>query len=256
MLIEPGLRTARVAPPSRLSAARRRRRRGSADGGSGRGLADRELRPLRTNQLLGGRAANELAADRYRRPRERLGRPHRGRSAPSIEPRSSTDRSGVVEPVEARREERLDRREARSPRFRRTRAPSRSSPRDRAGCRRRRSGSSRSAPFLTRDELMHELGRLCGVERLSSVVAFSFPPPHPGRFSSSSGRARQSSRIGAPRERSARFSIRSRNVGSPSGRRRRGRPAAVRVPTPRAADGQPMRSPPTSSRSPARRVAR
>ena len=46
-------------------------------------------------------------------------------------------------------------------------------------------------------------------------VEFSFPPPQPGRTSRRSGRARQTSRIGAARIQSARCSIRSRNVGSP-----------------------------------------
>ena len=47
------------------------------------------------------------------------------------------------------------------------------------------------------------------------MVAFSLPPPQPGRLSSSSGRAMQRSRIGAPRDRSAMWSTRSRNVASP-----------------------------------------
>ena len=47
-----------------------------------------------------------------------------------------------------------------------------------------------------------------------TVVAFSLPPRPAGRRSSSSGRAMQSSRIGASRERSATCSTRSRNVGS------------------------------------------
>ena len=45
-------------------------------------------------------------------------------------------------------------------------------------------------------------------------MAFSLPPPHPGRASSSSGRAMHSTTIGASRERSLTCSIRSRNVGS------------------------------------------
>ena len=45
-------------------------------------------------------------------------------------------------------------------------------------------------------------------------VAFSLPPPQPGRASSSSGRAMHSSMIGASRDRSATCSTRSRNVGS------------------------------------------
>ena len=49
----------------------------------------------------------------------------------------------------------------------------------------------------------------------STLVAFSLPPPHAGRTSSSSGRAMQSSRIGASRLRSATCSTRSRKVGSP-----------------------------------------
>ena len=48
----------------------------------------------------------------------------------------------------------------------------------------------------------------------STVVAFTLPPAQPGRRSSSSGRAMQSSRIGASRERSATCSTRSRNVSS------------------------------------------
>ena len=46
------------------------------------------------------------------------------------------------------------------------------------------------------------------------VVALSLPPPHIGRRSSSSARARHSRRIGASRDQSAMCSMRSRNVGS------------------------------------------
>ena len=47
------------------------------------------------------------------------------------------------------------------------------------------------------------------------VVAFTIPPPHPGRVSSSSGRARHSSMIGASRDQSAICSMSSRNFDSP-----------------------------------------
>ena len=47
-----------------------------------------------------------------------------------------------------------------------------------------------------------------------SEVAFDFPPPQAGRSSSSSGRATQRTKIGAPRDQSTTCSIRSRNVGS------------------------------------------
>ena len=49
----------------------------------------------------------------------------------------------------------------------------------------------------------------------STVVAFTLPPPQPVRRSSSSGRAMQSNRIGASRDRSATCSTRSRKVCSP-----------------------------------------
>ena len=49
----------------------------------------------------------------------------------------------------------------------------------------------------------------------STDVAFSLPPPQPGRTSSSSGRARQTRRIGASRVESAMCSTRSRKVASP-----------------------------------------
>ena len=45
-------------------------------------------------------------------------------------------------------------------------------------------------------------------------VAFILPPPHPGRISSSSGRATQTSSSSASRVQSARCSIRSRSIGS------------------------------------------
>ncbi len=48
-----------------------------------------------------------------------------------------------------------------------------------------------------------------------TFVAFTFPPAQPARRSRSSGRAMQSRRIGASRERSATCSTRSRNVSSP-----------------------------------------
>ena len=48
-----------------------------------------------------------------------------------------------------------------------------------------------------------------------TVVEFSLPWPQPDRRSSSSGRARQTIRIGAPRLKSATCSIRSSSAGSP-----------------------------------------
>ena len=58
--------------------------------------------------------------------------------------------------------------------------------------------------------------RHSSVESGSSAiaVALSLPPPQAGRTSSSSGRAMQASRIGASRDQSAMYSIRSRRVGS------------------------------------------
>ena len=54
-----------------------------------------------------------------------------------------------------------------------------------------------------------------------TVVALSLPPPQPGRSSRSSGRARQRTKIGASRPRSAMCSTRSRKWARPSGCRRR-----------------------------------
>ena len=55
-----------------------------------------------------------------------------------------------------------------------------------------------------------------GSGRRSSTreLAFDFPRPQPGRSSRSSGRAMQTTRIGAPCTRSARYSTKSRNVVS------------------------------------------
>ena len=55
--------------------------------------------------------------------------------------------------------------------------------------------------------------RVSGSSRID--VAFSLPPPQPGRPSRSSGRARQTISTGASRTQSARCSIRSSSVGSP-----------------------------------------
>ena len=56
----------------------------------------------------------------------------------------------------------------------------------------------------------------CAVSGVSvTSSAFAFGVTHSGRTSRSSGRARQSRSTGAPRSQSARYSSRSRNVGSP-----------------------------------------
>ena len=81
---------------------------------------------------------------------------------------------------------------------------------------------------------------LSGSRRIE--VAFSLPPPHPGRASSSSGRAMHSTTIGASRERSLTCSIRSRNVGSAQWRSSNTTTSGRRRETLRRASGSPRRS--------------
>ena len=83
-------------------------------------------------------------------------------------------------------------------------------------------------------------------------MELSFPPAQAGRSSRSSGRARHTSKIGAPRDHSAMCSMRSRKVGSPqftssstttSGRSRANASKNFRT-------AQKLSSPPRASASP------
>ena len=139
----------------------------------------------------------------------------------------------AAQPVEPRGEQRLDRRRdgdvgqvagrrpSDRPRGRagRRRSASRASPRRTAALpsaasrmRARASSGSAARPRRFAISSPHSSSE-SGSSRI--VAALNLPPPHAGRRSSSSGRAMQSTRIGASRDQSAMCSIRSRNVGSP-----------------------------------------
>ena len=137
------------------------------------------------------------------------------------------------QPLEPRGEQRVDRgrhgqlgqlvhqRPAPRPRGEaaRRRSASRAAPRRTAGCPRRPRRCARpprSAGSRGSSRFVHQLAgsRPGRAARAGSRSAFSLPPPQPGRASSSSGRAMQSSTIGASRARSATCSTRSRKVGS------------------------------------------
>ncbi len=75
----------------------------------------------------------------------------------------------------------------------------------------RTTGSTESSASRLVTSLPHS-SAFSGSSRIE--VAFNFPPAHPGRSSSSSGRAMHASRIGASRARSAMCSTSSRNVSS------------------------------------------
>ena len=240
-------RTARAARRASPSAARRRRRRGSAGGGSGTRRRRRACACVGADQLL-AHERDQLRSTLRLVGRERLTTAPRWNTWPSTAPRSSTARS-------ARR---------RAGRAGRRAAPGSSAARVTSAVGRRRapsraisstnSGLPSAASRIRARSAGVELGRRArrsALARLgarsgssSTVVAFSLPPPQPGRRSSSSGRAMQSSRIGASRERSATCSTRSR-------KRRLGpvhvvedaRRAAARRRRPRAACGPPRRSP-------------
>ncbi len=166
-----------------------------------------------------------------------------------------------VQPVQPGREQQLDRRRhrdvARGPRWRptrpssggagRRRSASRASPRRTAGCPRPPPGSGRarvggqsSAPSRLSTSSM---ARLAGrAARAAPCVAFSLPPPQPGRSSSSSGRAMHSSRIGASRVQSATCSIRSRNAGSAQWMSSNTTTSGARAPGARGTSGPPRTS--------------
>ena len=151
---------------------------------------------------------------------------------PSTEPRSSTP-ARPVELVEARREQRLDRRRHDDVAVAATRAPSPPSPRRTADSRRPPRGSVRGARRRSRRprRLVDQLppSRRRRAARAGRVVALSLPPPQPARRSSSSGRpcrAPVSGRHGAGR-RCARPG-RATSPRPSARRRRRRRPAASR----------------------------
>ena len=97
-------------------------------------------------------------------------------------------------------------------------APSRASARRTADCLRPRRECARACRRTTRlsraSRSINSSVSLSVRGSRSTVVAFSLPPPHAGRSSSRSGRARQSTSSGASRAQSVTCSIRSRNVGS------------------------------------------
>ena len=174
----------------------------------------------RADQLLADEAASccvELGAQPFGRE---LARPRRdGTPRPRPPPRSMHDPLVAVERVEcapAAAPGSSAARDVASPPV--ARGPSRASPRRRAGSRptRRRSAariasSSACPPSRFVDELA-DSSSPSGSSRTD--VAFSLPPPHPGRASSSSVRATQRRKIGASRDKSATCSTRSTNVGS------------------------------------------
>ena len=160
-------------------------------------------------------------------------------------------RSAGVELVEARGQQRVDRRrDVRPPPAGPVLArPSRPSPRRTAGCRPRRTrGSPRSRSAcvdLLRSARLDQLARLVGRQAARGARSWRSASRRPGRtlVEQFLGRARQSRRIGAPRLRSATYSIRSRNGGSPQWdvvEDDHERPA--RPPAPPAACGTPRRS--------------
>ena len=107
-----------------------------------------------------------------------------------------------VELVEPRGEQCLDRRRDGNSSRRGSRAGARPSPRRRAGFLRPPRGSSPGASRRRRRREQprdERVGSPAESGSSSTVVAFSLPPPQSGRRSSSSGRAMQSSRIGASR---------------------------------------------------------
>ena len=216
MLLEPVARNARAARRASPSAGRRRRRRGSAGGGSGR------RRPPGSVAVVGRTSSFRTS------PISCAGSTGRPGRAPG--PR----RCGTPGPRPRR---------AREPRARRSaagRAAPRAAPGSSAGRRRRSpcesctiasiSSTNSGLPSAARADPLAQLGVELGRRRAGArsarpsrasssgssrtVVAFSLPPPQPGRSSSSSGRARHRSRIGASRDQSATCSTRSRNVGS------------------------------------------
>ena len=237
-------RSARAARRGSPSAAPRTPRRGSAGGGSGR-------RPHpRAAPCPGGRApcgrARQPAATWVSSGASACTAP-RWNTWPTTEPRSSTARSSRLELVEPRREQRLDR---------------------------RRDGDLAVARRLEhRDHLLDEqrvafggvadpLAQLVVERRLAEQRArgarrsrspraaragrssrSSLPPPQPGRALEQLGprEAEQQDRRAARQP--TMYSIRSRNVGSPSGCRRTRRRAAAPRPRSRAACAAPRTSP-------------
>ena len=148
-------------------------------------------------ERLDAAAVEDLPLDRSRARALHARRRRAGRAAPRAAPGSSAGRR---------------RRRSATPR------PSRASARRRAGCPRPRRGSAREA--RRRDPCRRAGARSARPSRAadsgssSTVVALSLPPAQIGRRSSSSGRAMQTSRIGASRLQSATCSTRSRKVGS------------------------------------------
>ena len=210
-------RSARGGRRASSSGARRTPRRGSAGGGSGRrplpGSWARSGRTSsrRTSAVSGSRSSASDGESACTAPR--------WNTRPSTEPRSSTPRSvgsswsrraassawivgGTVTAASGRvadeADHLLDEEWVALGRLEDARP---------------RSSSPTSAPSSSAATSASASAAASGSS--STVVAFSLPPPQFGRRSRSSGRAMQSSRIGASRLRSATWSTRSRNASSP-----------------------------------------
>ena len=196
-------RTARAGRPGAPSAARRTRRRGSGGGGSG-SRPRREPGPARARSAAcepaparRGVTCGSSGTSAWTAPRWKI--------SPSTAAHSSTARSALLEPVEAGRQERLQRR--------------RDDHLAVAGHRQHLADEERVAAGRSRDPLAQRL-----VDAFPGSAARRPGPGsgsrrseigQVGRRSASSGRARQRSRSGEPEERSATCSTRSRNVSSP-----------------------------------------
>ena len=242
---------------------RRTRRRGSAGGGSGRCARRGSTRSGRISSLRTSDSSASARPAERRRPSsttaalvEDLAR-DRG-------PLDHARARSSLEPVEARREQRLDRRRHAAPPTMSPVAVQRPSSRtstpssisiDSISSTKSGLPSAASAILVATsvgelrraDEVLDQRRALVVGERLEQRRRRRSACRRPSRAarSSSSGRARQTSRIGASRAQSARCSTRSRNVGSPQWMSSKTRTS-----------GWPARAPRTSARTAAKRSPR